>query len=148
MKFLQALIVLFWTFQATAAPMTVDDLVGIWKDDNVYRSLPLGEEFGLSFKDNGDAVVLGTEGLLICPKDRIKVLDNVFHISCLLDEKREIIRVVVTGWIQDDKHFLFGFQYWLQDQDRILNNSGYDDPDKYQIYGGLPTSLVRDVNGK
>ena len=147
MKTFTCLFFCFFAFKVGASDaITIEDLHGIWVDDDIFKNSESSKKFGLSFKQNGDAVIIGFE-TISCPLEKIKDIDGVFHISCFKDERFEIIRFVVAGWKSKRERILFGFYYYLADTERILNNSGFDDPEKYRIIDGYPTNLVWSENG-
>ncbi|MBF7074631.1 hypothetical protein ISG33_14590 [Glaciecola sp. MH2013] len=127
--------------------ITFGDLYGEWLDDNAYRTLKPNDEFGISFKANGDAVIVGNK-IAICPRDKMKDIDGVFHISCFENQEFEVIRLVVSGWKSKHKRVLFGFHYWLADTERISGDGDSNEPERYRIFAGMPTSLVWSSDGK
>ena len=148
MKILTLLFSFSLVFTVNASEsITIEDLYGEWLDDNTYRTLKPNEEFGISFKANGDAVIVGSE-TAICPRDKMKDIDGVFHISCFEKEEFEVIRLVVSGWKSKDKRVLFGFHYWLADMERIMGSGNSNDPKRYRIFAGMPTSLVWSAHGE
>lgn len=140
-KRLVILFVLFFPIEVLSSEsITIEDLKGVWLDNGDYTTRKSDQKSGVVFKPNGDAFIIGNDDL-ICPRDKIKNIDGVFHISCFVDEKFEYIRLVVAGWKSGNKRLLFGFHYWLADTDRILGKTSKNDPQNYRIFDGEPITL-------